>query len=113
MPAQDRVHLACEGHGVVEVAQPHVAAEHDAGGAALHVEADLAQDRLVVVLLDAPREQDEHLARRAHDAAQTLGRRLPQRAVGLGAVLIVRGIVLIENAIDKKITSASVAKRIL
>ena len=59
------------------------------GGAALHVEADLAQDRLVVVLLDASGEEDHHPSRGAHDAAQPGGRGFLQRAVGLRATLVV------------------------
>ena len=44
MAAQDAVRLPGQGQGVLEGAQPHVPSEHHPGGAALHVEGELAQD---------------------------------------------------------------------
>src|SRR6266496_3550163 len=54
----DLVHPAREGYRVVELPEPHVPAEHHAGGPGFHVEPYLVDHALVAVVLLAAREED-------------------------------------------------------
>src|SRR6266446_476932 len=87
----DLVHPARQGYRVVELPEPHVPAEHHAGGPGFHVEPYLVDHALVAVVLLSAREEDEHPARRAYHPAHPGGAVLAQRAVGLGGAVAAGG----------------------
>ena len=90
-PREDPVNPAGQRQGVVEAAQPHVAAEHHAGGPGALVQPHLGQDAVVPIVLLAAGEQHQHPSRRADDPPHPGRGVLLQGAVGLGHVAGVRG----------------------